>query len=151
MAAERAALRGMAQRLITKLGNLIYVAHGLDAMQEGLLPVHNIDWATPTNMNMLFRLIIVAPWPAAAVDDASAVVALTLGKLFDGLLVQNDRMRPIANAWVGWAGNWLLRICKKWSAEVDRLAGHTGGSGRVPKPRKEGQVKKGVGSGPPQP
>ena len=151
MVAERAMLRGVAQRLITMLGNLIYVAHGHDAMQDGLLPVHNIDWGTATNKNMLMRIFIVAPWPAAAVDDANAVVARTLGRLFDGLLVQNDRMRPIANAWVGWAGSCLLRICKKWSAEVDRLAGHTGGSGRVPKPRKGGQGRKGARKSAPRP
>jgi hypothetical protein len=36
--------------------------------------VHNIDWGTTTNKIMLLRIFIVAPWPAAAVDDANAAV-----------------------------------------------------------------------------
>ena len=92
---------------------------------------------------MLHRLLIVAPWPEAAVDDPSAVVARGLGAMFDATLVQNDRLRPIANTWVGWAGAIVLRVCQRWSKEVDVALDFEGPPTGGPEGAAKGERRKG--------
>ena len=126
MGEERGVLRDVARRLAIKLQRLMHAAQGGDEATLVRLPVRGIDWESPTGKNMLYRLLIAAPWPEAAVDDPAAVVARGLGAMFDATLVANDRLRPIANTWVCWAGGVILRVCKMWSKEVDGLLGFVG-------------------------
>ena len=143
MVAERAKLRDVARRIAIKLQRLLHAAQGGEEASLALLPVWAIDWTTPTGRNMLHRLLIVAPWPKAAVDDPSAVVARGLGAMFDATLVQNDRLRPIANTWVSWAGVTVLRVCQKWSKEVDVALGFEGPPAGGPAAAVEGARTKG--------
>ena len=44
-----------------------------------------------------------------------------LGKLMDLTVATNAAVHPIANSWVAWGSKSLLRMCKAWGDEVDRL------------------------------
>jgi hypothetical protein len=142
MVAERAKLRDVARRIAIKLQRLMHAAQGGEEGTLAHLPVRGIDWTSPTGRNMLFRLLIVAPWPEAAVDDPAAGVARGLGAMFDATLVPNDRLRPIANAWVSWAGVTVLRVCQKWSKEVDAELGFEGPPAGGPAAAKKGERRK---------
>jgi len=123
MGTERRELRRAAQHFITRLARLLRVAQGQDeadaARAADALDVGGIDWDSHTGKAMLHRLLVVAPWPRAAVDDAGAAACGALGGLFDDTVVTNRWLRPVANAWVRWAGTNLLRVCGKWSTAVD--------------------------------
>ena len=79
----------------------------------------SIDWETATGKAMLYRLVVVAPWPAASVDKAGESVCRELGEMFDSTVVANRSLRRLANSWVAWGGKRLVRICKAWAAAVD--------------------------------
>ena len=59
------------------------------------------------------------PWPAAAVDDPSAVHIRAMGTLLDHTIVRSSKRHVIANAWVGWGGKRLYNIVRLWASEVD--------------------------------
>ena len=79
------------------------------------------DWSTPSGKALLFRLILVLPWPEACVDDPNASWAKTLGIVLDRTVIRNSDIHPIANSWVPWGGKALLRISKVWSDAVSNL------------------------------
>ena len=59
------------------------------------------------------------PWPAAAVDDPSAVHIRAMGTLLDNTIVRSSKRHGTANAWVGWGGKRLYNIVRLWASEVD--------------------------------
>ncbi|NBO39788.1 hypothetical protein EBU99_14580, partial [bacterium] len=77
-----------------------------------------VDWATPTGKSTLYRLLLVLPWPAAAVDDPSAIHALALGHQFDTAVAPNHRLHRLANSWTLWATK-LRAITFTWKRLVD--------------------------------
>ena len=118
MVMERQQLRLQARRYIGHLVLLMEKARG----EEGgaaKLDVDSIDWETATGKAMLYRLVVVAPWPAASVDKAGESVCRELGEMFDSTVVANRSLRRLANSWVAWGGKRLVRICKAWAAAVD--------------------------------
>jgi hypothetical protein len=78
-----------------------------------------VDWATPTGKSTLYRLLLVLPWPAAAVDDPSATHALALGHQFDTAVAPNHRLHRLANSWTLWATKQLRAITFTWKRLVD--------------------------------
>ena len=79
------------------------------------------DWSTPTGKNFLFRLALVLPWPAAAVDDPTAAHCRALGHLMDSIVVRNSRRHRLANSWVLWGAKALRRMLTVWAGAVDAL------------------------------
>ena len=83
------------------------------------------DFDSPTGRHFLFRLLMGLPYPAAAVDDPSAIHCRALGTLMDHTTVRNSRRHEIANLWVGWASKTMLNVTKIWSDLVDALPSET--------------------------
>jgi hypothetical protein len=71
-------------------------------------------------MSMLYRLLLVIPWPAAAVDDNSALHAKALGHQFDITVAANNRLHGLANSWTLWASRNLATITNVWKILVDK-------------------------------
>ena len=84
-------------------------------------PISPPDWSTPTGKNLLFRLVLVLPWPAAAVDDPTATHCRALGCLMDNTIVRNSRRHRLANSWVLWGAKALRRMLTAWADAVDAL------------------------------
>jgi len=128
LAAAQAALRASATDFLPTLATIICQASdgaparspeldpALDTLTTSPLPP---DWTTPTGQNALFRLTMVLPWPAAAVDDPSAVHIRAMGTLLDHTIVRSSKRHGVANAWVGWGGKRLYNIVRLWASEVD--------------------------------
>ena len=91
-----------------------------------------INWTTPTNLNFLYRLVLVFPWPSAAIVDPLSTQCKALGRLFDLTTVGNNRIHAISNSWVPWGAKQLLSMAETFSAEVIRLNLPNGLPGRVP-------------------
>ena len=83
------------------------------------------DFDSPTGRHFLFRLLMGLPYPAAAVDDPSAIHCRALGTLMDHTTVRNSRRHEIANLWVGWASKTMFNVTKVWSDLVDALPAET--------------------------
>ena len=81
---------------------------------------HPCRWDTPTGRSMLYRLLLVVPWPAAAVDENSALHAKALGHQFDITVVTNNRLHGLANSWTLWAARNLKSITSIWKSLVDK-------------------------------
>jgi hypothetical protein len=79
------------------------------------------DWSTASGRALFYRLSLAFPWPESSVDDPNATHARMLGKLMDLTVATNADLHPIANSWVAWGAKSLLRMCKAWGDEVDRL------------------------------
>ena len=84
-------------------------------------PVAPPDWSSATGRNFLFRLVLVLPWPAAAVDDPAAAHCRALGLLMDSTVVRNSRRHRLANSWVLWGAKALRRMLTVWADAVDAL------------------------------
>jgi hypothetical protein len=95
----------------------IQVAHHI--LQRS--PVSPPDWSSPTGKNFLFRLVLVLPWPEAAVDDPTATHCRALGYLMDSTIVRNSRRHRLANSWVLWGAKALKRMLTVWADAVDAL------------------------------
>ena len=95
----------------------IQVAHHI--LQRS--PVSPPDWSSPTGKNFLFRLVLVLPWPEAAVDDPTATHCRALGYLMDSTIVRNSRRHRLANSWVLWGAKALQRMLTVWADAVDAL------------------------------
>ena len=65
---------------------------------------------SPSGQALLFRLVMVLPWPAACVNDPQARRALALGTMMDLTVVRNNRLHPIADSWVPWGAKRLMSI-----------------------------------------
>lgn len=104
------------------------------------------DWQSAEGRFVLFRLLAVAPWDAAAAPNpAEAPLASTLGGYFDATLVKPHRIRPLANAWVSWAGRWVERVTGAWFADApaeraarDPVGSAAAGNARGPHPPPAG-------------
>jgi hypothetical protein len=55
------------------------------------------------------------------VDDASALVTLGLGQLFDATVVPNSRVHATYNSWTSWGSKALIRSVRVWADAVDAL------------------------------
>ena len=91
-----------------------------------------IDWTTPTNLNLLYRLVLVFPWPSASVTDPLSTQCKALGQLFDLTIVPNSRIHAISNSWVPWGAKQLTAMAAVFSAEVIKLNHPNGLPGRTP-------------------
>jgi hypothetical protein len=92
------------------------------------LPPHVLQthsWASTTSGNLLLRILIAAPWPAAAVDDANARVALHLGRCFDKARLSNTSLHQIYNSWCGFGSRATLKLFAVYREAVD--GAHGGG------------------------
>ena len=88
-----------------------------------MLQTHS--WASTTSGNLLLRILIAAPWPAAAVDDANARVALHLGRCFDKARLSNTSLHQIYNSWCGFGSRATLKLFAVYREAVD--GAHGGG------------------------
>ena len=91
-----------------------------------------IDWTTPTNLNLLYRLVLVFPWPSAAVTDPLSAQCKALGQLFDLTIVPNSRIHAISNSWVPWGAKQLTSMATVFSSEVIKHNLPNGLPGRSP-------------------
>jgi len=95
------------------------VADALAALRVAL-PLH--DWNTPSGASLLYRLLLVLPFPAACVDDAAAGVARALGRAFDATIVPVFRRHALFDSWGAWAIPSLRRMVAVWADAVDVAA-----------------------------
>ena len=84
-----------------------------------LLQREETDWSTNTNKFLLWRLVIVLPFPADCVDETDEDLCRMFGHLLDVTVARNDRLRKLANSWVGWGSRRFLSIAKLWASLVD--------------------------------
>ena len=126
-ASARTAALARATTYIPTLAKHIYSAtpdqsEELTATYEELLALPPTpDWSTASGRALFYRLSLAFPWPEASVDDPNADHARVLGRLMDLTVATNAALHPIANSWVAWGSKSLLRMCKAWGDEVDRL------------------------------
>ena len=126
-ASARTAALARATTYIPTLAKHIYSAmpdqsEELTATYEELLALPPTpDWSTASGRALFYRLSLAFPWPEASVDDPNADHARMLGRLMDLTVATNAALHPIANSWVAWGSKSLLRMCKAWGDEVDRL------------------------------
>ena len=129
--AHRALLRHRALRYIPVLvGHIVRAQSGYDAEREHAAAhaatsisaaIASLDWDNPTSAFLLHRLVLVLPWPASRVDDASALVTLGLGQLFDATVVPNSRIHATYNSWTSWGSKALIHSVRVWADAVDAL------------------------------
>ena len=128
---SRGALHGAATQYIPTLSRHVLHAqpqHVYNNPNSALAQAHNalIDiptppvWNTPIGKSMLYRLLLVIPWPAVAVDDNSALHAKALGHQFDITVASNNRLHGLANSWALWASRNLKSITTTWKSLVDK-------------------------------
>lgn len=127
----RGALHGAATQYLTTLSRQILHAqpqYVYNNPHSALVQAHNAlsdiptppRWDTPTGKSMLYRLLLVIPWPAAAVDDNGALHAKALGHQFDITVAANNRLHGLANSWTLWASRNLASIISAWRIMVDK-------------------------------
>lgn len=126
VAAERSRLCSSAVQYVPVLAGHIYSANPVPQSRD-LDTAVNVarraappDWRSPQGRSLLFRLVMVLPWPAASVVDGDPL-ATALGSLMDLTIVRNNRLHPIADSWVSWGGKRLISICGVWAGAVDSL------------------------------
>ena len=86
-----------------------------------------VDWASSEGRFILFRFLAVLTWPAsAAASDHPAVAAL--GSLFDAAVAKTHRLRPMANAWVTFAGAAVMRLFGAWNSALPAASAARGGA-----------------------
>jgi len=78
-----------------------------------------IDWSTSTNKFLLWRLVLVLPFPAACVEAPGGDLCRLFGHLLDTTVARNDRLRKVANSWVAWGSRRFLSVAKRWASLVD--------------------------------
>ena len=69
----------------------------------------------------LYRILLVRPWPACAVDqdvNPSSSLSALLGALFDATNVTHFRLRSLANIWTRWSGAQCHLLCSVWADAV---------------------------------
>jgi hypothetical protein len=96
---QQAASKAAAARLVSDLVAVFGVTSD-GTLVEGAPPP---DWAPAEMRTVLFRSLAVLPFPASAAAPSHGVVRL-LGTVFDRVTAKARRLRPVANAWVGFAG-----------------------------------------------
>jgi hypothetical protein len=106
-----------------------------------------MDWTTPTGKSTLYRLLLVLPWPAAAVNDASALHTIALGNQFDVTVAANNHLHRLANSWTLWAASRLKTITLTWKRLVDQQPPIPSPPPIAPSPRHHYQLRRG---GPPR-
>ena len=99
VAAERARLCSSAVQYVPVLAGHIYSANPVPQSRD-LDTAVNVarraappDWRSPQGRSLLFRLVMVLPWPAASVVDGDPL-ATALGSLMDLTIVRNNRLHP---------------------------------------------------------
>ena len=94
------------------------------------LGIDQVDWASPVGRFLLYRTLLVLPWPARVTSNTStgmemalpgdpALVTRVLGTLFDSISVQHRYLRPLANKWVACASSLVYRHLLVWARAVD--------------------------------
>jgi hypothetical protein len=110
-AAERARGRARDVELVTALG-----AHlGVTSDGEAVEGAPALDWGSQELRFVLFRVLAVLPFPAAAAAKDHAVAGL-VGAIFDRVTAKAHKLRPVANAWAGFAGSAVVRLFQAWNA-----------------------------------
>jgi hypothetical protein len=102
-------------------------------------------WAQPLpapHAYLLFMLLIAQPWPAymaeamAAEEHPAASSLLTcLAHIFDNIYAMPYRTRPLAYAWVQWAGTACYNIAVAWGDPATKVQA-VAVPARAPRPRK---------------
>jgi hypothetical protein len=68
------------------------------------------DWDTAEGRFLFFRLLAVAPWPAAVPHSEPGPLTAALGRMFDVAVAKPHRIRPLANMWTAWSSKWLHHV-----------------------------------------
>ena len=96
------------------------LAHGAQAtadLARLLAAPAGPTWSQQAGHFMLYRLLTIAPWPAACVtgsSDADALAAL-LGTVMDSTTAKAHRARPFNNLWHSWSAKRLQSIMFAWA------------------------------------
>jgi hypothetical protein len=74
-----------------------------------------IDWSSTDGKHVLYRMVLAVPFPAAAITAASPAagllpISLTLGTLFDSIVVPKQKLRKPCNTWALWASLWARAL-----------------------------------------
>ena len=101
---RRAEARTSARHMLLELtGSIAAADRSLEALAEGArLAMAAMRWESPEGHWLLFRLVGVLPWPAAAAAPGHHAVA-ALGALFDACRLPKRALVPIARVWVSWS------------------------------------------------
>ena len=101
---RRSEARVSARRMLLDLiGCIADTDHSLTALAEAARStMAAMRWDSQEGRWLLFRLMAVLPFPAAAAAPGHAAVA-ALGALFDACRFDSRRLAPVAQLWVTWA------------------------------------------------
>ena len=74
------------------------------------------DWQSSDGRFSLFRLFAVATWPLQMVERDDLHLSRVLAMVFSACEMKNHHLRPLANAWAGWAGPGVTEIFACWNS-----------------------------------
>jgi hypothetical protein len=83
-----------------------------------------LAWDSPSGAFLIFRLLLVLPFPARVLRagvGAGAASVRHLGELFDAVCVRNCHLRDVADNWTVWAGRELISFVRIWARSVSRV------------------------------
>ena len=77
----------------------------------GSLPSQDAGWQTADGMHVLYRMLLVTPFPASVARDAAGgagtlPITLALGALFDAIIIESYHLRLMAGDWATWSSTW---------------------------------------------
>ena len=94
-----------------------------------------VDWTSPDATFSLLRLLLLVPWPAAAVRETPAGTSCTLsrslGAIFDSTMTPHRYTRPAVKTWAAWAYDYTHSIVQAWADAVDER-GYVEGVAGIP-------------------
>ena len=146
VAAARRAVASSAPAFLRRLIAALRQAH--QSVHEGALPPYApiadavlaavsgagegaLDMASQEGRWILFRLLAVAPWPAAAAADSHTVVR-GLGRIFDLTVLPRQHLRRIATSWCSWAARSIRRVLAARRAAYTAATAARAGRGATP-------------------
>ena len=93
-----------ARRMLLELtGRIADADPSLNALAEAArAAMARMTWTSDEGCWLLFRLVAVLPFPAAAAAPGHAAIA-ALGALFDACRLDSRHLAPVAQIWVRWA------------------------------------------------
>ena len=118
-ALQRQSMRNAALEAVGQLSRML----GVTSDGTPVPGAPDLDWSSPELRFVLYRFLAVSTFSASAAAPDHYLVRL-IGSIFDGVTAKPHKLRPVANAWAGFAGSAVAGLFRAWNtAFVARRAG----------------------------
>jgi hypothetical protein len=118
-ALQRQSMRNAALEAVGQLSRML----GVTSDGTPVPGAPDLDWSSPELRFVLYRFLAVTTFSASAAAPDHYLVRL-IGSIFDGVTAKPHKLRPVANAWAGFAGSAVAGLFRAWNtAFVARRAG----------------------------